>query len=61
MSHLLVEIALRLSKILAALVVGLIVYAIATGPAGAAPSVELLLLSFLAAAAAILLVESSPL
>jgi hypothetical protein len=60
MSHLLVEIALRLVKIVAALVVGAVVYAVATGPLGAAGSVELFLLAFLAGAAAILLAESSP-
>jgi hypothetical protein len=60
MSNLVVEILLRLGKALAALVVGLLVYAVAIGPLGAAPSIELGLLSWLSGAAFILLVESSP-
>ena len=60
MSNLLGEIGLRLGKALAAAALGVVVYAVATGPLGAAPSVELGLLCWLAAAAFILLVESSP-
>lgn len=60
MSNLVVEILLRLGKALAALAVGLLVYAVAVGPLGAAPSIELGLLSWLSGAAFILLVESSP-
>jgi len=60
MSHLLGEIVLRLAKAGAAMVVGLVVYAVATGVLGARPSAELLLLSWLSGAAFILLVESSP-
>ena len=60
MSNLLSEIGLRLLKALAALVLGAIVYGLAVGPIGAAPSVELALLSWLSAAAFILLVETSP-
>jgi hypothetical protein len=59
MRELVYEILLRLSKALAA-VVGLVVYLVATGPAGAPASVELVLLSWLAGAAFILLVETSP-
>jgi hypothetical protein len=60
MRELVYEILLRLSKALAAAVVGLVVYLVATGPAAAPASVELVLLSWLAGAAFILLVETSP-
>ena len=60
MSNLLAEIGLRLLKALGALVLGAVVYLVAVGPLGAAPSVELALLSWLSGAAFILLVESSP-
>lgn len=60
MSNLVAEILLRLGKALAALVLGLLIYAIAVGPLGAAPSIELGLLAWLSGAAFILLVESSP-
>lgn len=61
MSSLVFEILLRLAKAGAAAVVGLVVYLIAIGPLGAAPSVELALLSWLSGAAFMLLIESSPL
>jgi hypothetical protein len=54
------EILLRLSKALAAAVLGLLVWVVAVGPLGAHGSVELGLLCWLAAAAFILLVEESP-
>ena len=60
MSNLLSEIGLRLLKALGALGLGLVVYLVAVGPLGAAPSVELALLSWLSGAAFILLVETSP-
>lgn len=60
MSNLLAEIGLRLLKALAAFVLGLVVFGVAVGSLGAAPSVELALLSWLSGAAFILLVESSP-
>ena len=60
MGHLFFEILLRLAKAGAATVVGIVVYAVASGPLGAAPTVELALLSWLVGAAFILLVESSP-
>jgi hypothetical protein len=60
MTHLLVEIALRLVKAAVAAAVGLLVYLVATGPGGATASPELALLSWLAGAAFVLLVESSP-
>ena len=60
MSNLVYEILLRLAKAGAALVVGAVVYGVLVGPFGAAPTPELLLLSWLSGAAFILLVESSP-
>jgi hypothetical protein len=59
-SNLLSEIGLRLLKAVAALILGVIVYLLAVGPLGAAPSIELALLSWLSGAAFILLVETSP-
>jgi hypothetical protein len=60
MSHLLVEIGLRLLKAAAALILGLILYLVllAFGNPG---GVELALLCWLSGAAFILLVESGPL
>jgi hypothetical protein len=60
MRELAAEMALRLAKAVAAGVVGIVVYAVLTGPLGAAPSAELALLAWLSGAAFILLVESSP-
>ncbi len=60
MSNLVFEILLRLAKAGAAAVLGLVVYAVAVGPLGAAGSVELALLCWLAGAAFILLVETGP-
>ena len=60
MSHLVFEILLRLAKAGAATVVGVAVYGVAIGPLGAAPGVELALLSWLVGASFILLVETSP-
>jgi hypothetical protein len=54
------EVLLRLSKALAAAVLGLLVWLVAVGPLGAPGSVELGLLCWLSAAAFILLVEESP-
>jgi hypothetical protein len=59
-SNLVGEILLRLAKAGAAALLGLLVYWVATAVLGAAGSVELVLLSWLAAAAFILLVEESP-
>jgi hypothetical protein len=61
MSNLVAEITLRFAKALAAAIVGLIVWALLVGAAGAPPSPELALLAWLSGAAFILLVESSPL
>ena len=60
MSHLGFEILLRLAKTGAAIVVGVLIYAVMVGPLGAQPAPELILLSWLSGAAFILLVESSP-
>lgn len=60
MSNLLAEIGLRLLKAGAALVLGLVLYWVLTGPLGQPGSIELALLSWLSAAAFILLVETSP-
>jgi hypothetical protein len=57
-SNLVFEILLRLAKAGAAALLGLVVYLVATGPLGAAGSVELALLSWLSGAAFILLVET---
>jgi hypothetical protein len=60
MSNLVGEILLRLAKAAAALVVGIVVYALLVGPLSVPGSAELALLSWLSGAAFILLVESSP-
>ncbi len=60
MSNLVGEILLRLAKAAAAAVVGLIVYGLLVGPFGVPGTAELALLAWLAGAAFILLVESSP-
>jgi hypothetical protein len=60
MSNLVFEIVLRLAKSVAALLVGAVIFVVLVGPAGATPSPELALLSWLSGAAFVLLVESSP-
>ncbi|MGK2849943.1 MAG: hypothetical protein ACSLFN_03415 [Candidatus Limnocylindrales bacterium] len=60
MSPLLSEIGLRLAKAGAAALLGLLLYALLVGPLANPASVELALLSWLAGAAFILLVETSP-
>ncbi len=60
MSNLLAEIGLRLAKAGSAAVLGAVLYLVLVGPLGNQGSVELALLAWLAAAAFILLVESSP-
>ena len=60
MNYLVVEILLRLAKAAAALLVGVLVYLVLTGPLGAPASPELALLAWLGGAAFVLLVESSP-
>ncbi|MGZ3586811.1 MAG: hypothetical protein ACXWQ6_04365 [Candidatus Limnocylindrales bacterium] len=60
MSNLIAEILLRLAKAGVAVVLGALLYLIATGPLGATGSVELALLCWVAAAGFILLVQESP-
>jgi hypothetical protein len=60
MSNLVGEVLLRLAKVAAASVVGLIIYAALVGPLGVPSSAQVALLSWLAGVAFILLVESSP-
>lgn len=60
MSNLVFELLLRLAKALAALLAGLVIWVVLVGPLGVAASPELFLLCWLAGAAFILLVESSP-
>ena len=60
MSPLLAEIGLRLLKVGAATVLGILVYGFATRVLGAPATVELALASWLVGAAFILLVETSP-
>jgi hypothetical protein len=61
MRPLVYEILLRLTKVAAAAVLGLAIYALLTGPLGNAGSAELALLAWLSGAVVVLLVESSPL
>ncbi len=60
MRELVFEILLRLSKALAATIIGVVVWLVAIGPLGASATVELALLAWLVGAAFILLVEESP-
>ncbi len=60
MNYLVVEILLRLAKAAGALVLGILVYVVLTGPLGVPGSAELALLSWLSGAAFIVLVETSP-
>ncbi len=59
MSNLASEILLRAAKAVVAAVLGGLLYVVATGPLGAAGSLELALLCWIAAAAFVLLVETS--
>ena len=58
MQELLVEIGLRVAKLVFATLIGLVVYAVLTGPFGAPGSVQLALESWLAGALVILLLET---
>ena len=60
MSNLIGEFLLRLAKVAAASVVGVLVFALLVGPLGNPATMELAILSWLCGAAFILLVESSP-
>jgi hypothetical protein len=57
-SNLVNELLLRMVKPLIALLLGAVVYWVATGPLGATASVSLALLSWLSAAAFVLLAET---
>ena len=57
MSDLLFDVGLRLAKVGLAVVIGLVVYVVVTGPVGASGSAELAILSFLAGGAVVLLIE----
>jgi hypothetical protein len=61
MSYLVNEILLRIAKLAAAAVVGLVLYAIAVALLHVAPSFELAALCWISAAVGLLLAESSPL
>jgi hypothetical protein len=61
MSQLINEILLRLAKLVAAAVVGAIVYLVAVLPLGVAPSFEVAALCWAAACLGLILVSSSPL
>ena len=58
MQELLVEVGLRLAKLAAATIVGVVIYAVLTGPVGAPGSVQLALESWIAGALAISLLET---
>ena len=58
MQELLVEIGLRVAKLVVATVLGLVIYAVLTGPFGAPGSTQLALESWLAGALVILLLET---
>ena len=58
MSHLVIEILLRLAKAGIAAVIGLVLFVILVGPLGAGASAELALLCWLSGAAFVLLVET---
>jgi hypothetical protein len=61
MSQLINEILLRLAKLVAAGVVGAVIYLIAVGPLGVVASFDVAALCWISAGVALLLVESSPL
>ena len=60
MKELLAEILLRASKVLAAVVVGLVIYIVLVGALGVPPSASLALEAFIAGGIVVLLMESSP-
>jgi hypothetical protein len=60
MRELVVEILLRLSRVLAATALGSILYLVLTGPLAVIGSPEIAILSWLCGAAVVLLVETSP-
>jgi hypothetical protein len=60
MAPLVAEIALRLAKVVAATVIAAVIWLVLVGPIGVTGTAELALLAWLAGAAFVLLVESSP-
>ncbi|NJD27130.1 MAG: hypothetical protein FIA92_02410 [Chloroflexi bacterium] len=60
MKELLAEIALRAAKVVAAALLGLVIYWLMTGPFGVTGSAQLALEAFIAGAVVVLLFESSP-
>ncbi len=60
MSNLVNEMVLRLAKAGATLILALVVFWLATGPGGERGTVTLFLISWLSAAAFVLVVEESP-
>ncbi len=61
MRELVVEILLRLSRVLAATVIGVVLYLILVGPLAVTGSAQLAILTWLVGAAFVLLIETSPL
>jgi hypothetical protein len=60
MSQLINEILLRLAKLVAAGIVGAVLYLVAVGPLGVQPTFELAAVCWISAGVGLLLVESSP-
>jgi len=60
MSNLVNELLLRLAKVGVAVLLGAVLYWIVTGPLAVSGSTELALISFLAGAAVLLLMQESP-
>jgi hypothetical protein len=60
MSNIVFEVLLRLVKPAISLILGIVLFAVATGPLGATGSVELGLLCWVSGAAFILLAQESP-
>lgn len=60
MRELVLEILLRLPKLLLATAVGLVAWLLATGPVSAAPTPELWLLCFIGGGTFVLLVQEGP-
>ncbi len=60
MKELVAEVLLRASKVLAAVVVGLVIYLLLVGPASVPGSPTLALEAFIAGGIVVLLMESSP-
>ena len=58
MQELLVEIGLRVAKLVLATVIGVVIYAVLTGPLGAPGSAQLALESWIAGALVLLLLET---